>query len=353
MAAALENIVASDPTDIVLEYPNPEGGDAIACYGSMVDFITRNTDLEQALPSSLPDQAPDQLFYKIPYDWRVDNAKSAEYIADKLAKLDDLYGDADYDLYLVAHSNGGLVGRSLLENWLPSQDESPAWAAKLKKFITLATPHLGAPLAWKAIAHQALAEGEPEVVINFIAAVVDSSDFTSTAQLLPPENMPFISGPSAGVSQDIYSAADGNDKELRKSMDACGVNSEDVRDAKAFQQSLSLAKAPVPYCFFYGTGVKTLANNGDTMAFSYAPGGTTPETIFIPMAADSEGDGDGVVPAVSASASSPTGVTLQSFEGYTHGDMGGSDMAGHPASILAMLKACGITVVEAGTKAAE
>ncbi len=59
------------------------------------------------------------------------------------------------DVVLVGHSMGGLVARSAIE---VAEAEQHAWRARLRRLVTLGTPHLGAPLErggqWLSVATQ-------------------------------------------------------------------------------------------------------------------------------------------------------------------------------------------------------
>lgn len=64
-------------------------------------------------------------------------------LADSLQKLIDAWPVPVTELAIVAHSMGGLVTRAAC---LSAEARSLSWRAKLKSFVTLGTPHEGAPL---------------------------------------------------------------------------------------------------------------------------------------------------------------------------------------------------------------
>lgn len=83
----------------------------------------------------------DKRVYPFPYDWRLD----LEHLASQLAQqLDTVESDGAQDIYLIAHSMGGLVCRLLLETGTYA---GRSWFGKIRTFVALATPHQGAPLA--------------------------------------------------------------------------------------------------------------------------------------------------------------------------------------------------------------
>jgi hypothetical protein len=75
----------------------------------------------------------------LPYDWRQDIAISADVtLKNKIDELKNLTGKVD----VVAHSMGGLVFKKYIYDF---------GSVSIGKFIDLATPHLGAPKAAKAL----------------------------------------------------------------------------------------------------------------------------------------------------------------------------------------------------------
>lgn len=64
-------------------------------------------------------------------------------VADALQKLVDAWPVPVTELVIVAHSMGGLVSRAAC---LSAEARSLSWRTKLKSFVTLGTPHQGAPL---------------------------------------------------------------------------------------------------------------------------------------------------------------------------------------------------------------
>jgi hypothetical protein len=76
---------------------------------------------------------------EFPYDWRLDNLLTANKLAARLDEIPDASR-----ITLIGHSMGGLVARLVLES---GQYESRPWFSKVQRFLALATPHMGAPLA--------------------------------------------------------------------------------------------------------------------------------------------------------------------------------------------------------------
>jgi hypothetical protein len=73
------------------------------------------------------------------YDWRLDLLQQSEALANFLNRIDD-----GGEIVLIGHSMGGLVTRLLLESG--SHINEP-WFRRITKYVAVAVPHLGAPLA--------------------------------------------------------------------------------------------------------------------------------------------------------------------------------------------------------------
>ena len=131
----------------------------------------------------LPNTLTGNLLVTFPYDWRADCTASGALLTNLLSTVHTLYGAGGYDLYLVAHSMGGLVSRACLE----TAGTGDPWLAAVKGLITLGTPHLGAPLALAAITGQldGLLPARKRMD-TMVTDFVDTSYSASTFQLLPP-----------------------------------------------------------------------------------------------------------------------------------------------------------------------
>ena len=99
-----------------------------AVYKTILDYLS------SALPGRI---------YECPYDWRRPNEISAQ----KLAEVVRVAAGAHSEVIIVAHSMGGLIARSYLESG--QFDSSPGYR-QVSSLITLATPHLGSPMAFGA-----------------------------------------------------------------------------------------------------------------------------------------------------------------------------------------------------------
>ncbi len=78
---------------------------------------------------------PKPTLFPFPYDWRRDNADSAEELRHYIDRIRQLH--PDHDIYIVAHSMGGLVARRcILDN-----------ADGIGKLMTIGSPLWGAPVA--------------------------------------------------------------------------------------------------------------------------------------------------------------------------------------------------------------
>lgn len=79
--------------------------------------------------------------FVFPYDWRKDIKKAADNLDTLINSIRTQTGQSQ--VYLVAHSMGGLVSRQYISN--------ATRAAKVKKFVALGTPFLGTPKAFHVL----------------------------------------------------------------------------------------------------------------------------------------------------------------------------------------------------------
>lgn len=331
--------------NIVSSYPLP-GGDSMPCYQSLLTYL--------GTPASFTDQQPftfftyntanknatipqsSRLFYMVPYDWRHNNndqaeagyADSATWLSNALNKLHAAYSqyDSGYQLYLVAHSMGGLVSRYVLEAQNASQNP---WINRTQALITLSTPHQGAPLALSAILGQSINAKEPAAAIAFIKTTVNNSLFPSTYELLPPPQaaLDFIQFNNAN-----YGPSDAPTT-LQNALSSGGFKYDTWKNrAVPFFSALKPQNTTtvVPYYCYYGSGLDTVTG------FSYA---SSFNQTVTPA-------GDMVVPQTSSSFSTAAApVQRVPFPNYTHGQMGGSDMTTAPNAIVSALKLANIPAV--------
>ena len=102
------------------------------------------------------------------YDWRKSNADSAEKLKDKINEVLAETGADKVDL--VAHSMGGLVAKKYIA------DNS---ADKIDQLIFIGTPHIGAPLAFKALMY-----GD-DMGIRFGSSILSPSKVKYISQNMP------------------------------------------------------------------------------------------------------------------------------------------------------------------------
>ncbi|WP_411734869.1 lipase/acyltransferase domain-containing protein [Paenibacillus sp. M2] len=116
-----------------------------------------------------------------PYDWRKSNL-------DQLALLKAKVDDIDNDIYIVAHSMGGVIAKLFLNYY----DDDEQVRDKVKKLITLGSPWHGAPYAYKAIKYGVnIPEFFPLLMNRFTSKEV-APTFPSLYQLLPSEKYMFL-----------------------------------------------------------------------------------------------------------------------------------------------------------------
>jgi pimeloyl-ACP methyl ester carboxylesterase len=254
-----------------------------------------------------------------------------------------MYGQNDYQVYLVGHSMGGLVARAYLESLgNPVGGTADKWYGKIKALITLGTPHLGAPLAVEAITGAlgrilaAIKLIMPLINIppNYgamIQAFVNSQYCPSAYELLPP---PSSVSPATNRTQFIktllassYNIFDlspsGDGKNILQWLVSKGLNQSNLANAKDFLTSLnytgsvqpSQAALPAYYCV-YGSGFNAggVPVTCNSLLWTVLP---TPGLTYI------GGDGDLIVPTWSAQFSGRTVAGSYDAAGVNHLQMPG------------------------------
>lgn len=335
------------------------GPENLSCYGHLIHFMQHKMGFTSAISSSCTpleshtkplDKPLPKVFYHCPYDWRQNNRDSAKRLGAALTELDHVYTSAGqtYKLYIVGHSMGGLVSRGLLED--PASKSAP-WFGKAQALITLATPHYGAPLALSAMLGQQIANVELMKYVNYVQSVVDKPIFPSTYELLPPPGHPFIEDAN-GAALDFYTAEP--KAPFMEALTHFKFNPDSLAKAQAFFSTLTVTSpdnTPIPYHCFVGTGKPTLASHGAHQpAFTYRP---DPQQLQADpfISAEKVAAGDGIVPEDSARfIFELTDSGCRTFPGYSHGEMGGSDMKHAPDSIRAMLELIGLELPPRGTE---
>jgi phospholipase A1 len=217
--------------------------------------------------------------YLSPYDWRLDLARTAEELARLLDRVDS---EGAQDIYLVAHSMGGLVCRLVLETGTYA---NRPWFKRIKMFIAMATPHQGAPLALARVLGLDSTLGISKSDFRKLAG---DPRYPSAYQLLPaPNEAACWSKADLTVSAvDIYDTATAT---------RLGLNPQLLTRARFVHDGLARGSAPpdVRYFYFAGTGHETV-----TRVNVLETAGTYPtEEMVLTRTEDA---GDGTVPFWSA-----------------------------------------------------
>lgn len=282
----------------------------IDVYGKLVDFFARSGFHCLDTPADLGEltrhhhSLPQNLFIAFPYDWRVNNVYSADSLAATVQKLNSLY-DGKLEIWLIGHSMGGLVSRGALET-------GKLAGQPIAGLITLATPHLGAPLALSAVLGAVSLLGVLSAYV--IRSFIDDAAFPSTYELLPPPPVTFVTQKNGG-GESIY---DGPVNDVLVA--AHKASKPNFRSACGFFAGLDYGSAPtpVPYHLVYGINTRKATET----AYHYDP--THKHALKV---VESAKGGDGVVPVWSATFNDPASAVAQKvashFEvvGVTHGSI--------------------------------
>jgi len=228
-----------------------------------------------------------------PYDWRKSNLVSADVLASKLDDIVRSHGETA-EIYLVAHSMGGLISRYYLESGRYSA--RPGYRA-VKALFTLGTPHRGAPLAVSAALGR-----EKRLFLNRdqVSRLVNDPRYPSLYELFPDPSEPCA---WSLQTDDYYEPVNLYDDTVVKSL---GLSESNVESARRFRAGLDLGRRPetVRYFFFVGTRQVTMS-----LLRAKIDRPSTVETVEI------ESAGDGTVPIWSGTL---TGVQHRPVGGEHH-----------------------------------
>jgi phospholipase A1 len=215
-----------------------------------------------------------------PYDWRRDLFTTS----DELAKtMGDLYAKGATKISLIAHSMGGLICRLMLER---DNYRSTPWFRSIDLLATVATPHLGAPLALSRVLGL---EGSLGISGNDWRSLANMIKYPAAYQLLPPpgEAVCWDQNDQHLAALDIYSP---------EIADALGLNRNLLERTRALHDVLGLHSKPehVKYFYFSATGHRTATRIN---VQRQANGSIPIEQVTTTLTADG---GDGTVPIYSA-----------------------------------------------------
>lgn len=234
------------------------------------------TLLRDLVACGYSEQSSERRLIAYPYDWRRSNELAAAGLVARLDTEVDAVGLPD-DVTMIGHSMGGLVIRRVLEG---GDTASRPWFDRLRRLITLGTPHVGAPLAlWRLTGHEKVLG----VRRHDIARLGADPRFPSMYELAGPPRTAFVvEQPLRG---EVPSALDRFDAGL---VAALRLTQSNVNAANLFWSKLDLNRRPshVSYFFVGGSAHETLTSCSTDRASLY--GVVTDDA------------GDGTVPVSSA-----------------------------------------------------
>ena len=276
-------------------------------YQGLLDDLGRCGFRESDQPATL---------FVCAYDWRRDNAESANTLADLVDKAAAAHGGAGKcEISLIAHSMGGLVSRYYLESGKYTQC---AGFSSVRRLLTLGTPHRGSPLALTTAMGM---EKRLFLSKEQVHRMVSDKGFPALYQLLPPPGEPFAwneDKASAFDSVDIYDPA------VSQALDLAPDNLKAARD---FHSALDMTKRPLfqgkPMRYFFFAGTRQTTVSGVTL-LPLGPGKYRVRKMEL------EDAGDGTVPIWSAQLTGMQGQPV----GGEHGTIYRNDVLRRTMGVL-------------------
>jgi phospholipase A1 len=246
---------------------------SVLCF----DFYQPLWDLLQEL--GFTTDGVDNRLVPFPYDWRRDLFETAALLA---ARIEEAASGAER-ISLVGHSMGGLIARLLLESpdW-----RDRGWFGNIDQLVSIAVPHLGAPLALGRILGVDSALG---ISGEDFAWLASREEYPSAYQLLPAPGEEVCwdqADPELGTL-DIYGVADAA---------SLGLNQRLLDRVRAVHSVLGTGKTPdhVRYFYFAAAGHRT-----PTRLNVYRNPNGTVDASRTQLTRTADG-GDGTVPMFSA-----------------------------------------------------
>lgn len=234
------------------------------------------TLLRDLLACGYAEQSVERRLIAYPYDWRRSNELAAAGLVARLDAEVDAVGLPD-DVTLIGHSMGGLVIRRVLEG---GDATSRPWFGRLRRLITLGTPHVGAPLAlWRVTGHEKVLGVRP----RDIARMAADPRFPAMYELVGPSTTAFVvDQPLRG---ELPTAVDRFHADLVAGL---RLTPDNVAAANRFWSRLDLDRRPAHVLYFFvgGSAHETLTSC------------STDRAVLHSVMTD--GGGDGTVPVSSA-----------------------------------------------------
>jgi pimeloyl-ACP methyl ester carboxylesterase len=203
-----DEVVATEVVETAkLGFPIP----GIKVYEELTETLANHAGYRRGDIDDPPPGGDRDTFYLFAYDWRRDNAETAQLLSEKIARLKQRLGHPDLRFNLIAHSMGGLVARYYLmyggEDVLERPEAKVTWAgaADIDKLILVGSPNEGTMEAVRA-----LVEGFPVAesgLLPLFGKVEAETAFTMPAafQLLPHRgSQELYDGGLRPVPTDLY-----------------------------------------------------------------------------------------------------------------------------------------------------
>ena len=153
------------------------------------------------------------------FDWRVDLLKSADHLAQAIAKACSGPNPAT-EVTLVAHSMGGLVARLVLES---GKYNSAKWFKKIRRLVAVCVPQVGAPLA---VARALGLSGSTTISPSDMKLIMNDDNFPAGFELFPaPPYRKSVLFDLSNGAWDIYAANTATKFQLSRPNQLAALNS--------------------------------------------------------------------------------------------------------------------------------
>jgi pimeloyl-ACP methyl ester carboxylesterase len=172
-------------------------------YGNITRTLERAGRYERALPGEAQEPGS-RSYYVFLYDWRQDNAKSAQQLYRFIEQIRKDYSNPQLEVDLIAHSMGGLIARYFLRYGKTDVLRDNTFevnldgADRVRRVILLGTPNLGSMSSLHAFIKGKKIGFGGDCLLTPARLLVEEVRGVSEVRLWPHE----ISDPLPGVDYD-------------------------------------------------------------------------------------------------------------------------------------------------------
>ena len=228
-------------------------------YGKLISVLESAGKYRRAALGQTVSDKSQRRLYVFAYDWRKSNFEAVAGLHALIEQIRRYYRDPGLKVYIIAHSNGGLIARYYLQYGPQSAESRPSpkpWAEggqRIRRLVMLGTPNLGSIISVKRL-YQGYDMGLRTVPSETMA------HFATPFETLPlPGSVALIDANGTPVPLDLYDSGVwqmnrwsvfSQETQARMPLPALvaaqGVFRNNLEQARYFQAALAVPMADTP-----------------------------------------------------------------------------------------------------------